>query len=126
MHGNPVSVNLQARDCRAGTGVLTMDDAKLAKAVELIQEKMAGQDAFGSTVRFDFGDGSAILVDGNESPPRATPDAETDADCTITAEEDTFRELIEGELDPTAAFMTGKIKIDGSMGAAMAISRVLG
>ncbi len=103
-----------------------MDDASLAKALELVQGKMAGQDAFGSTVRFDFGDGSAVLLDGNQSPPHATIDTETDADCTITAEEDTFKELIEGELDPTAAFMTGKIKIDGDMSAAMAVARVLG
>ena len=31
-----------------------------------------------------------------------------------------------GDLDPTAAYMTGKIKIDGDMGAAMAVARVLG
>lgn len=103
-----------------------MDDARLAKAVELVQGKMAGQDAFGSTVRFDFADGSAILVDGNQSPPSATPDSESDADCTITAQEDTFQEMMDGDLDPTAAFMTGKIKIDGDMSAAMAIARVLG
>ncbi len=103
-----------------------MDDARLAQAVEMVQEKMNGQDAFGSTVRFDFDDGSAVLVDGNQSPPKATPDAETDADCTITASEDTFQEMIAGDLDPTAAFMTGKIKIDGDMGAAMAIARAFG
>ncbi len=103
-----------------------MDDARLAKAVELVQQKMDGQDAFGSTVRFDFGEGSAVFLDGNESPPKATNDSETEADCTITAEESVFQELIEGELDPTAAFMTGKIKIDGSMGAAMAVARALG
>lgn len=102
-----------------------MDDAQLAKAVELVQEKMAGEDAFGSTVRFDFTDGNAILVDGTQSPPSATPDTDSDADCTITAAEDVFREMMDGELDPTAAFMTGKIKIDGDMGAAMAIARAL-
>ena len=103
-----------------------MDDARLAQAVEMVQQKMDGQDAFGSTVRFDFGDGGAVFVDGNQSPPKATPDTETEADCTITAEEDTFRELLDGDLDPTAAFMTGKIKIDGDMSAAMAVARVLG
>jgi len=103
-----------------------MDDARLAKAVEMLQEKMSGQDAFGSTVRFDFGDGSAVFVDGNESPPKATPDSDTDADCTITAAEETFQEMMDGDLDPTSAFMTGKIKIDGDMGAAMAVARAFG
>ncbi len=103
-----------------------MDDAKLAKAVELVQGKVNGMDAFGSTVRFDFTDGSAVLVDGNNTPPTVAADTESDADCTISADEDTFQEMMDGDLDPTAAFMTGKIKIDGSMGAAMAIAKVLG
>ena len=103
-----------------------MDDARLAKAVETVQQKMDGQDAFGSTVRFDFGDGSGVFVDGNQSPPKATADGDAEADCTITAQEETFQELIDGDLDPTSAFMTGKIKIDGDMSAAMAVARVLG
>ena len=48
-----------------------------------------------------------------------------DADCTITASQDTFQELFDGELDPTAAFMTGKIKIDGDMGVAMKLGQLL-
>jgi len=103
-----------------------MDDATLAKAVETLQEKVSSADAFGSTVRFDFEGEAAILVNGNEEPPTVAADSDSDADCTITANEDTFREMMAGDLDPTAAYMTGKIKIDGSMGAAMAVARLLG
>ena len=39
---------------------------------------------------------------------------------------ETFHEMFEGELDPTAAFMTGKIKIDGDMGVAMKLGQLLG
>ena len=49
-----------------------------------------------------------------------------DADCTITADPNTFRDMFEGELDPTAAYMTGKIKIDGEMGIAMKLGQLLG
>ncbi|MEM6944726.1 MAG: SCP2 sterol-binding domain-containing protein [Pseudomonadota bacterium] len=38
---------------------------------------------------------------------------------------DTFRDLFDGALDPTSAFMTGKIKIDGDMGAAMKLVQFL-
>jgi len=103
-----------------------MDDATLAKAVEALQEKVSGADAFGSTIRFDFEGEGAILVDGNSGPPTVSADSEAEADCTITANEETFREMMDGDLDPTAAYMTGKIKIDGSMGAAMAVARLLG
>jgi putative sterol carrier protein len=39
---------------------------------------------------------------------------------------DTFQELFDGDLDPTAAYMTGKIKIDGDLGQAMKLSQILG
>ncbi len=103
-----------------------MDDATLAKAVELLQEKVSGADAFGATVCFNFGGEGSILVDGNNSPPAVTANSDAEADCTITADEDTFREMMAGDLDSTAAYMTGKIKIDGDMGAAMNIARLLG
>ncbi|MEM1382694.1 MAG: SCP2 sterol-binding domain-containing protein, partial [Pseudomonadota bacterium] len=39
---------------------------------------------------------------------------------------DTLKEMFEGELAPTAAYMTGKIKIEGDMGQAMKLSQFLG
>jgi len=69
-----------------------MDDATLAKAVEVLQEKVSGVDAFGATVRFDFEGEGAILVDGNNEPPSVTVDSEAEANCTITADEDTFQD----------------------------------
>lgn len=103
-----------------------MDDATIAKAVETLEGKVSDMDAFGATVRFDFDGEGAILVDGNSAPPSVKSDADSDADCTITASQDIFQEMLEGDLDPTAAYMTGKIKIDGDMSAAMTMARVLG
>ncbi|MGC9420698.1 MAG: SCP2 sterol-binding domain-containing protein [Rhodovulum sp.] len=37
---------------------------------------------------------------------------------------DTFRSMMEGELNPTAAFMTGKLKIEGDMGKAMQLAQI--
>jgi putative sterol carrier protein len=34
--------------------------------------------------------------------------------------------MISGELNPTTAFMTGKIKIEGDMSVAMALSQLIG
>jgi putative sterol carrier protein len=47
-----------------------------------------------------------------------------DADVTIRASEDTFRAVAGGELNPTTAYMTGKLKIDGDMGAAMKLQKL--
>lgn len=47
-----------------------------------------------------------------------------DADVTIRASEDTFRAIAAGEQSPTTAYMTGKLKIDGDMGAAMKLQKL--
>jgi putative sterol carrier protein len=47
-----------------------------------------------------------------------------DADVTIHASEETFREIAERKQNPTTAFMTGKLKIDGDMGAAMKLQKL--
>jgi putative sterol carrier protein len=44
---------------------------------------------------------------------------------TLTADAETFRAILDGSLNPTAAFMTGKLAVDGDMGAAMRLGAVL-
>src|SRR5207244_5078110 len=39
------------------------------------------------------------------------------ADCTISASEENFLRILRGEQNPTTAYMSGKIKIKGDMGA---------
>jgi putative sterol carrier protein len=47
-----------------------------------------------------------------------------DADVTIRASEEIFRAIASGEQNPTTAYMTGKLKIDGDMGAAMKLQKL--
>jgi putative sterol carrier protein len=47
-----------------------------------------------------------------------------EADVTISASEDTFNRITGGELNPTTAYMSGKIKIKGDMGAAMKLQKL--
>ena len=42
-----------------------------------------------------------------------------DAECTVTADPETFQAILAGELDATAAFMGGALKVDGDMSQAM-------
>ena len=91
----------------------------IAAAVAALNEKMTG--GFDGTAKFVIEDEGAIIVDGDGA--RASDD---DADVTLIADEDTFRAILDGSLNPTAAFMTGKLKVDGDMGAAMRLGSVLG
>ena len=94
-----------------------MSDILQAAAAKL-QEKIG--DGFDGSVKFEIEGEGAITVDG----ANVTTD-NADAACTISASMDTFQDLFNGDLDPTAAFMTGKIKIDGDMGVAMKLGQLL-
>jgi putative sterol carrier protein len=47
-----------------------------------------------------------------------------DADATITTSGETFQKIVAGEQNPTTAYMTGKLKIKGDMGAAMKLQKL--
>ncbi|WP_368184555.1 SCP2 sterol-binding domain-containing protein [Aestuariibius sp. HNIBRBA575] len=92
----------------------------ITKAVEALSDKIGG-DSFDGSAKFVIDGEGAIMIDSDGV--RASDD---DADVTLTADADTFQSILEGELNPTAAFMTGKLTVDGDMGLAMKLSGVLG
>lgn len=47
-----------------------------------------------------------------------------EADCTITATEETLIRIARGEQNATTAYMTGKLKIKGDMGAALKLQKL--
>ncbi|MEM0923222.1 MAG: SCP2 sterol-binding domain-containing protein [Pseudomonadota bacterium] len=92
----------------------------MAKALEVLEAKV-GETGFDGSVKFDIeGHGVIRIEDG------AVVTEDGESDVTISATPDVLQELLEGELAPTAAFMSGKIKIDGDMGVAMKMSQLLG
>lgn len=65
------------------------------------------------------GEGSIMIDSGGARV------GDDDADVTLTADEDTFRAILSGDMDPAAAFMGGQLSVDGDMGKAMALGSVL-
>jgi putative sterol carrier protein len=45
-------------------------------------------------------------------------------DCTLEASAETFSRVVAGEQNATTAYMTGKLKIKGDMGAAMKLQKL--
>ena len=65
--------------------------------------------------KVDVYDGKVAVTEG---------DAGGDADAVISASEETFEKIVAGEQNPTSAYMTGKLKIKGDMGAAMKLQKL--
>lgn len=89
------------------------------EAVAALNAKMGGE-GFDGTAKFVIEGEGAVVIDGNGA--RAGDDA---ADVTLTADAETFKAILDGEENPTAAFMTGKLSVDGDMGMAMKLAGVL-
>ncbi|MBL9049265.1 MAG: SCP2 sterol-binding domain-containing protein [Tabrizicola sp.] len=87
-------------------------------AVKVLAAKVSG--GFDGVAKFVINGEGAIMLDA--SGVRA---GDEEADVTLTADADVFRAILEGEMNPTMAFMTGKLSVDGSMGMAMKLGSVL-
>jgi putative sterol carrier protein len=89
-------------------------------AVKALNERVDAGELDGS-VKFVIEDEGSVRIDGNGA---SADDGE--ADCTLTATAETFQSLLDGDLDPTGAFMSGRLTVDGDMGLAMRLGSMLG
>lgn len=87
-------------------------------AVTALSEKLAG--GFDGVAKFVIEGEGAIMLDAE-----GVRAGDEEADVTLTASADTFRAILDGDLNATAAFMTGKLSVDGSMGLAMKLGAAL-
>lgn len=87
-------------------------------AVEALAAKVAG--GIDGTAKFIIEGQGSIVVDAD-----GAREGDDDTDVTLTASAETFEGMMNGDVNPTMAFMSGKLKIDGSMSAAMKLASVL-
>lgn len=93
--------------------------AILTEAVAALSSKL-GADGFDGSAKFVISDEGAIVIDASGA---RIGDDETDV--TLTASAETFKAILDGDENATAAFMTGKLSVDGDMGMAMKLAGVL-
>ena len=91
----------------------------ITAAVATLSEKLAG--GFDGVAKFVIEDEGAIMLDSD-----GVRAADDEAEVTLTASADVFQSILEGDLNPTSAFMSGKLSVDGDMSAAMRLGSVLG
>jgi putative sterol carrier protein len=72
---------------------------------------------------FDIDGAGQWKVDVDDGKVKVTEGA-GEADTTLSASEETFQKIANGEQNATAAYMAGKLKIKGDMGAAMKLQKL--
>jgi putative sterol carrier protein len=101
---------LAARDFFAGLES-RIDESKLAGVNNSYLFDIEGEGQW----LVDVKDGKLTVAEGG---------GDGNADVTITTSSETFEKIASGDQNPTTAYMTGKLKIKGDMGAAMKLQKL--
>ena len=91
----------------------------MTEAVEAIEKNLSGS-VFDGSAKFEIQDEGSIIIDS--SGVRISDD---ETEVTLSASLETFQEILQGELDSTSAFMTGRLQLDGDMSVAMRLASLL-
>lgn len=89
----------------------------ISQAVEELSSRV---DSFDGSIKVVIEGEGSMIIDGD-----GVRAGDEEAACTMTADAETFQGMLTGDVNPTTAFMTGKLSVDGDMGQAMKLGAVL-
>lgn len=89
-------------------------------AIAALRRRIEGRE-IDFRARFLIENEGGLILDG--AGVRADDGAASDV--TLSADLDTFRGMIGGDLNPASAFMSGRLSIEGDMGLAMKLGAAL-
>lgn len=85
-----------------------------------LQKAVAGNTSLTKSITVDLKGEGYIHIAGGQVTNENAP-----ADCTIIVSREDLESMVKGELDPTMAFMQGKLKINGDMSVALQLQPLL-
>ncbi len=96
----------------------------LQSATETIKGRVGDDAGLGASLKFDMGDAGVIFIDG-KAKPNTVSNENNPADCTVGLALDDLESMLAGDLAPTTAFMSGKLRVEGDMGVAMKLQSLM-
>ena len=88
----------------------------LDQAVKALNKKL-DHIGFDGVAKFLITDEGSVIIDGTGARI-----SDADVDVTFSASAEVFQAIMEGDQNPSTAFMTGALSIDGDMGIALKLA----
>lgn len=110
------------------TGGITSNDGPVASIFAAVSGAVTDdiKDDLNSTLHFQISDKNWTLVSKKGLALEVKSEKPEKADVTMITDDATFVKMAKGEVKPTSAFMSGKLKIKGSMGVALKVEKLFG
>ena len=97
----------------------------LEHLTEEIERRARSSPRLGYAVKFALEEGGVVRWDGTGVAP-IVDNSDIETNTTIRISRENLAKLLSGALDPTIAYMTGKLKVEGSLGVALKLTAMLG
>lgn len=85
----------------------------------------SGVDFLAVQINIKGDNGGVFYIEVKNGNISVEPYEYNDRSCGITMTMDNFNKLIDGKLDPIAAFTLGKLKVDGDIGKALEFAKLI-
>lgn len=96
----------------------------LESFTERVKAVVGTDSGLGKTVKFDLKGDGIVFVDATQTP-NVVSHEDKDADCTVKISEENANKMLDGSLNLMAAYMTGKVKVNGDMEMAMKVVQLI-
>jgi putative sterol carrier protein len=100
-------------------------DLGVAEFTEGFRQRLGENSGLDTSIKFVFDEGGVIFIDG-KSVPNVVTNEDSPAEVTLRMSLDTLNKLRRKETNGMMAFMSGQIKLEGNMMAAMKLDQILG
>jgi putative sterol carrier protein len=97
----------------------------VSQLTERVRSAVGAESGLDATIKFNFGDEGVIYIDG-KSKPNAVTNENRDSQIVISFTPDTLTRILDKQLNPKVALMTGKMKLRGDLRIAMRLDKVFG
>jgi putative sterol carrier protein len=97
----------------------------VAQLTERVRTAVGAESGLDATIKFNFGDEGIIYIDGKSTPNSVTNDDRA-SQIVISFTPETLTRILDKQLNPKVALMTGKMKLRGDLRIAMRLDKVFG